>query len=348
MKILYIGTDSLSSTSAHRIEAFRRLGHEVFVVDPFKAYANNGFWPNIHWKTGYRFVLNKVNKYVLNGVAGKSFDIIFVNHGENVCHSLLKTLKDHTPWLVNYNVDDPFGHRDGARWASYRKSVCAYDLLVVKRIENIDEAIRYGAKRVMREPICYDRIAHQSLSLSNQDIGKWGGDVVFVGSWMPERGPFMAKLVERGIPLSIYGNGWRKSRYWKGFQSAYRGPAIFGTDYIKAIQASKIALCLLSRGNRDQHTHRTFEIPFIGSVLCAERTSDHLSFYQEGVEAIFWSNADECADRCFEILANPERLKLMALAGHERVKILEQSNDDVMARILKYLKTDPAQWQRDT
>ena len=84
----------------------------------------------------------------------------------------------------------------------------------------------------------------------------------------------------------------------------FKGQTLKGKDYISAIQGSKICLGLLSKGNRDLHTTRTFEIPFIGSLLCAERTSEHLELFDENLEAVFWNSAEECAEKCKELLKN--------------------------------------------
>ena len=82
----------------------------------------------------------------------------------------------------------------------------------------------------------------------------------------------------------------RKRRNGRRCKRRGSGPAIYGDDYLKAIQLAKVSLGLLSKGNRDLHTTRTFEIPYCGGLLCAERTSEHLQLYQEDVEAVYWSD----------------------------------------------------------
>ena len=52
------------------------------------------------------------------------------------------------------------------------------------------------------------------------DHARWGSEVVFVGTHFPGRGPFMADLLRRGVPLTIYGNQWEKAREWPLLQKA--------------------------------------------------------------------------------------------------------------------------------
>ncbi|WP_395664793.1 hypothetical protein [Methylocella sp.] len=46
-----------------------------------------------------------------------------------------------------------------------------------------------------------DEAVHRPIELSAEDHARYDAEVVFVGTWMPERGPFMQRLVERGVPL---------------------------------------------------------------------------------------------------------------------------------------------------
>jgi hypothetical protein len=56
--------------------------------------------------------------------------------------------------------------------------------------------------------------------------------------------------------------------------------------------------------------------------------------FAEGLEAEFFEGPDECARKCFELLANDVKRLRMATAAKERVRILRVSNDEVMDLIL--------------
>ncbi len=99
-------------------------------------------------------------------------------------------------------------------------------------------------------------------------------------------------------------------------------------------------LGLLSKGNRDLHTTRSLEIPALGGLLCAERTSEHLHLYVEGEEALFWADAAECAAVCRDILEDePRRLKIAA-AGHARSIANGNHNEVVMNSVFERLFND--------
>jgi len=77
------------------------------------------------------------------------------------------------------------------------------------------------------------------------------------------------------------------------------------------------------------------EIPALGAVLCAERTSEHLSLYDDGVEAVFWSTPEECAASCRRLLADEPYRQSVARRGRERLQRNGHYNERVLAGILK-------------
>lgn len=332
MNVLYVGPDS--GTSRHRAHALRRLGHRVHIVDPRPFVSRPALLARWTWRTGALGLQGYLRRRVLASVPAGDWEIAVVDGGELIGPSLVRALRARCGAVVNYNVDDPFGRRDGGRWRLYLASVPLYDGLVVVRDVNVDEARSLGARRVLRVFRSADEEAHAPRTLAPLDRTRWGHDVLFIGTWMPERGPFLAELLERRVPLALYGDGWTKAPEWPHIRRAWRGPSIYGEDYVKAIRSAKACLGLLSKGNRDLHTQRTMEIPFAGGVLCAERTSEHRALYRENEEALFWEDAAECAERCHELIADADRRTAMAERGRARCVENGHLNERVMARVL--------------
>jgi spore maturation protein CgeB len=219
--------------------------------------------------------------------------------------------------LINYNNDDPFGPRDKKKWRLYLSAVPLYDLLAVVRPVNVAEAYALGARKVLQVFMAVDEL-DGPRAITPQDRVRFSHEVLFIGTWMPERGPFLQRLLQAGVPLAIYGNNWHKAPEWPALQPAWQGPAIYGDDYLKAMQLAKVSLGLLSKGNRDLHTTRTFEIPYCGGLLCAERTSEHLQLYREDVEAVYWSDVDECIEKCQKLLSDEKMRADIAAKGRIR------------------------------
>ena len=333
MNILYIGPDA--GTCRHRRFALERLGHRVFAVDPAIALSRiHHFLLGWSFKTGALGLGGLVERYVLSKVGKQQFDLGLVDGGEQISPSLVRKLRRHAPILVHLNNDHPYAPRDGQRWRLVRKALPYYDLYVSPRLTTVEAARRAGIRNIMQMNFAADEVAHRPLEMTAEDHARFDADVVFVGTWMPERGPVLARLAERGVPLRIYGNRWEKAPEYPILKPFISGGAMVGDDYAKALQGSKIAIGLLSKGNEDLHTQRSLEVPAMGVLLCGERTSDHLAMYDDGVEAVFWDDADECADRCLELLADPARIRSIAAAGRVRLAKNGDYNEQLMAKVL--------------
>jgi len=333
MKILYIGPDA--GTCRQRRFALERLGHEVFVADPFAALPLRRWSHGWSIKTGALGLGIFIRRRILSAIGARRFDLVLVDGGELIDPAMVRALKKHAPSVVLFNLDHPFGPRDAPRWNLLLRALPLYDLFATPRKPTADAARAAGIRRVMQMDFAADEVAHRPITLDEADRVRFTADVVFVGTWMPERGPILKRLIERGVPLRIQGLRWSKAPEYEVLAPHIAGGPMVGDDYAKALQGAKIAIGLLSKGNEDLHTTRSLEIPAMGVLLCAERTSDHMAMYEDGVEAVFWDDADECADRCLELLANPDRIAQIAAAGHRRVLKNRAFNEPLMERVLR-------------
>jgi spore maturation protein CgeB len=332
LSILYLGPES--GTCLDRANAFRRLGHTLTIIDPRKLLPRTPWVDRITWRLGGHLIAPLLTKRLAARIKGQTFDLCYVDNGEWVSAGGVSMLKRHASKVINYNIDDPTGPRDGLRYTAYRHAVPHYDLLAVMREQNVAEVKNLGARKVIRVFMSADEISHAPRVITAEDQAKWQSDVLFLGTWMPERGPFLLELIQRGVPLAIRGGNWQKAPEWEQLKPFWKGGPLSGDDYAKAIQCAKVNIGLLSKGNRDLHTTRSLEIPSLGALLCAERTSEHASMYRDGAEALLWQGAEECASQCKAALTNLAWSSAIANNGHARFLANRHSNEYVLAQVL--------------
>jgi spore maturation protein CgeB len=332
LNILFLGANG--GNAVKRANALKRLGHDVMLIDPYSLFPFRNFVGRLIYYGGASLIESYL-KYKITPIIRKyNFDLTFVDNGELLGCNALSALRQASPLIINYNNDDPFHTRDKKKWRLYLEAVPHYDLLVVVRQVNIAEAYSLGAKKVLQVFMAVDEL-DAPREITPQDRVRFSHEVLFIGTWMPERGPFLQELMQAGVPLAIYGNDWQKAPEWPTLQAAWHGPAIYGDDYLKAIQLAKVSLGLLSKGNRDLHTTRTFEIPYCGGLLCAERTSEHLQLYQEDVEAVYWSDVKECIDKCQKLLNDDKMRTEIAEKGRNRCLRNGIFNENNLDKMLK-------------
>ncbi len=335
LSVLYLGP--LSGTSRHRRDAFARLGHRVTTVEPRRLLPQSAWIDRIEWHLAPNLLGVQVRSRLEALLGEQRFDLAFVDSGSLLTPSAVRMLRSRCRHVANFNHDDPFGRRDWMRFAAYRRAVPEYHLLVVVRPPNAAEAKALGARKVLLHPMVSDEVAHAPRPLTEAIRLRWHSEVAFVGSWMPERGPFLLELIERGVPLSIFGPGWQKAPEWPRLREHLRADYLDGDDYAYAVQCARISLGMLSKGNRDLHTTRSMEIPSLGGLLCAERTAEHMAFYREGEEAVFWSDAAECTRVCQGLLADGQRRDAIALRGRRRSQANGYTSENLVRRTIEAL-----------
>ncbi len=328
MRILLLAP--ASGTSLHRFHALQRLGHDVHLVDPRPSSLSGRiarFWTH---RTGALGSSALVMSHLAAKLDSRRYDIALVDGGELLGPEHIRLLRSVVPFVVNFNQDNPYVDAEGRRWQLFLRAVSSYDLVVTPRATSAAAAREAGAKRVIQVTFAADEVVHRPPE-PQPDRSL---DVVFAGTWMPGRGPFLVRLLELGVPLRIFGPRWTKAPEFGALSSVVTNGYLGDREYVDTIASAKIGLALLFAGNRDLHTTRSLEIPAIGTLLCAERTPDHAAMYRDGEEAVLWTDAEDCAAKCLELLRDEERIALIAKAGRERVLRNGCFNERVLAQIL--------------
>lgn len=335
MRIAYIGP--AWGTSSQRMRALERLGHEVYSIDPTTWFS----WPKgrakLHLYTSYVGLDSLIGPRLMKETLRISPQLIWINQLEYLGPGIIKKIRKLGVPIINYANDNPFSRENWLRFRPYRSALPYYDLVVVVFAAAVQAARRAGARRVLRTYLCADELAH-SAELGGQSADRdHQSEVAFVGTWMKaQRGPFMAELIERGVPVSIWGDRWQKAKEWPVIKSHWRGPGVYSDDgYARLIRSAKICLGLLNKRSENLHTGRSIQIPALGGLLCAERTPEHQVLYTDGEEAVFWDSAEECAQLCLNLLNNEEKRREIARRGHERALKNNLFNEPILASILE-------------
>jgi len=339
-KILYVGSLAEETNSFKRFATLKKMGHQVEGID-VDPYIFVPFWLRFHYHLFFGPGINALNKAVFEKVKIMSPDILYVDNKPYLKSSVLRKIKSLFPdiKIVNVITDDPCG-RYSYCWRRIYHTFKNYDIHFVQRQINVTELKKLGAKRV---EICYrsfDPVFHRVLSdTKNQDAKKTV--VGFVGSYEEEREVYIAFLVQNGIDVEITGNGWHGGKYWDILKPFYKGPSVYGDDYIKVINKMDIALHFLRKANRDQQDSRTFEIPACGAFMLAERSHLHQQFFEEGEEADFFTSKEELLKKVLFYLDNPELRLQIAKSGFDKSYAAGYDHQSRLTNVLETIYREP-------
>jgi hypothetical protein len=332
--VLYIGSLAAWCNSLRRFKALKSIcpGADAIDTDPFllPRYISG---MQHHLNAGPGIFL--LNRKIRDAVRKKNYDMVLVDNKPYLSKKTLLYLKIKNPAIKIADVltDDPFG-KFTKSWRLLKRTVPFYDIFFVQRKVNIDEFKKRKANHVA---ICYrsfDPEYNRPLLLDKADQKKYHTPVGFVGTYEDERAAYISYLIQQNIPVSITGNDWPGGKYWNIIQPFYKGPSVYGEEYIKTINGMDIALHFLRHANRDEQDSRTFELPACKVFMIAERSDLHLQLFRENEEAVFFSTKEELLHKVKLYMNDPQERYLVAERGYQRCL---ESGYDHRTRMLQVL-----------
>jgi len=315
-------------------------------------FSTQNFIPKSIWgKMLYRYLwgptIKEINEALIKKCNSLKPEVVFIYKGINIWPETINQLKHYVRLVVSYHPDNPFGYYNADYAKKYRikksrllskiityeksfylhrlvdnfiKAIPSYDINFVPRVENLEEYQRAGAKEVHLLYRYYIPELHRPTELTEDDREKFGSDVTFIGHFEPDhRIKCLEALVDAGINVKLFGTGWNyylSKKLKDAFGTTIR--PLYGSEYVKALCASKMALCFMSKLNKDTSTIRCFEIPACGTLLLSERSDELKELYKEDKEAVYFLDKEELVEKVKLLLREPKKRKAIAIAGRER------------------------------
>lgn len=340
MRILYLGDIGPGQTCRMRMRALGRLGHDVRGVDTVQPWKTARWWTRQVQRRRQRgSIVDSINRQVL--AAGDAFrpQLVWADKQEYLRPDTLSALKGFGAKLLHF-TPDPYFTLDWKRTDVMDEALRAFDVLVICKAYEM-RAYEALGRPVVYMPLGYCDETHRPLP-SNE--ARWNCAVGFLGGWEPRRERLLGAVARSAFDLKIWGGYWDFLRdgVWSPRRQivlmqlaggerftihrnptlarAHQGGEVYDDDYARALTGSRIGLGLLRRVCPDQHTTRTFEIPACGSMLLADRTAEHQEFFEEGIEAEFFSSQAELLSKLKFYAANEPARHRIAAAGRRRCR----------------------------
>ena len=223
------------------------------------------------------------------------------------------------------------------------RCVPIYDLMFAYRMHNLDDFIKFGAKRVELLRSWFIAELNHPVFLSDEDKSNYNCDLVFIGHYENDgRLEYLEKIVKAGYTLRLFGPPYEWNKVLlKSETLNHLSPVhlVWKAEYNKAICGAKIALCFFSRLNRDTYTRRCFEIPATGTMLLSEYSEDMASLFRAGVEGDFFKSDIDLMKKIKLYIDDDELRCRVAAAGYQRV--IEDGHDikSRMAKVINHVGT---------
>lgn len=335
LRVLYCSNLEPDYYGEYRLRALRRLPLEHVAALDTAPFSGQGLIGKVQFRLQAGPGVQRLNHAILEAASRERAHILLADKVLALWPATLQRLRRREIVTVDYLSDNPFGPRRDPGWRVFRRAIPRYDLHAVPRSSSVEDFLRHGAREAMEIRFTYEPSVHFAPPLSWSDVDRCRS-VSFIGTPYDDRGDFLTRLWRAGLPLDISGSRphWAAALPKDAFAATFRVGELKGTAYREAIWASRINLAFVTHSNRDQVAHKSFEIAACGGFLLAERTLEHQACFEEDVEAVFFSDWNECRAKIERYLYDEPARAAIAAAGHERALRSGYDNDSMLRRLL--------------
>jgi spore maturation protein CgeB len=330
MKILFTGHHNphFHTITEYIESAIRNLGHELFIFEDCNHLIPGRIRERLPFLN--QLDLGIMKKKILAVAKSVNPDIAIVTGGHRISAETISILKSSGIVCILWTTDPPQNFQPIINAAPF------YDHIFCQGTEAIELLDNAGIKGAQWLPMACDPDYHSPVECSFSDKEKYGSDLVFVGSYYPERASIFETISE--FDLSIWGPGWESLCSNSPLRRRIRGAHTTPAEWLKIYSASKIILATHYHdpGNRFpvyQASPRVFEALACGAFVICDDQRDVLSLFQDGEDLVRFLDAPDLVRKVNHYLAHPVESKKIAEKG--RKNVLE--NHTYVHRIRKLL-----------
>jgi len=316
MKILFSGHHNphFLTITEHLEKAIQSQGHDLVIFEdrqhkiPGRARRYSLFLNQLD--------LKMINKKLLSLAEETKPSIAIVTGGHRISSETVKRIKYQGVLCVLWTIDAPLNFQPIIDAAP------AYDHIFCQGTEAIELLDKAEIKGAQWLPMACDPDYHCPVISTDEETRIYGSDVVFVGSFYPQRASVFTRLVD--FDFAIWGPGWDALPKSSPLRKHLKGRHTRPEEWLKIYNASKIILSTHYNDPEDrfpvyQASPRVFEILACGAFQLCDDQRDVFTLFQDGRDLVKFTNGDDLVAKVKYFLAHPEERKAIAAQGRKTV-----------------------------
>jgi spore maturation protein CgeB len=316
MKILFSGYHNphFATITEYMEGAIRSLGHELIVFDDRQHIIPGRVRWYIQWL--YHYDLRRINRKIVSLAIQTKPDIAIVTGGHRIRSESVEMLKDSGIRTALWTIDAPLNFGPIINAAPH------YDHIFCQGTEAVELLHISGITGAQWLPVACDPTVHKPVRLSSEDQRQYGNDVVFVGSYYPNRAELFEKLVD--FDLGVWGPGWENLDKGSRLMGCIQGSHTAPSEWSKIYSAGKIVLATHYRdpGGRFpvyQASPRVFETLACEAFVISDDQRDVFSLFTEGEHLARYADRDDLIKKVAYYLDRPGERREIARRGRQEV-----------------------------
>jgi spore maturation protein CgeB len=293
-------------------KAIRGLGHQLEVFDDRRHLLPGRLRRRIKLldSLSHRWINWKFIKSVRNGKS----DIALVTGGHRISAQSLKALKALPVRLVLWTTDAPIHFEPILSAAPF------YDYIFCQGTEAVELLNSAGNHNPRWLPMACDPAIHKKIYLTAEEHERYANDIIFVGSYHPNRERTLKRLAV--FDIAIWGPGWGEHCRDSSLKSRIKGAHTSTDTWIKLYNACKIALSIHYKHPQNnikvyQASPRIFEAMACGAFVLTDYQRDVFKLFKDGEHVVGYDVYKDLNSKIEFYLNHPRERKKIAERGQK-------------------------------
>jgi spore maturation protein CgeB len=316
MKILLSGyhNPNFLTITEYFENAIKSLGHGLFVFDDRRHIIPGRIRKKVHLLN--KIDLFKINREMLILARKKRPDVVIVTGGNRIIPKTIIKLKEIGVKCALWTTDAP------GEFQPILEAAPHYDYIFCQGTEAVELLEQVCPANVQWLPIACDPQHHHYVKLSGIEKQSYGNDVVFVGSYYPNRAKMFEKLTE--FDFGIWGPGWEQLDQNSCLRTHIKGAHTPPSTWIKIYSSSKIVLAPHYHDPKSnlpvyQASPRIFEAMACGAFVISDEQKDVFALFEDGKHLVKFRNHKDLRKKIRHFIENNDERKKIAKQGQVEV-----------------------------
>jgi spore maturation protein CgeB len=319
MKILFSGHHNphFLTITEYLERAIAALGHDLHVFEDRRHLIPGRIRKHMEF-------LNQLDLGVINTdmrALARSVrpDIAIVTGGQRISAKTIRHIKRLGSTAVLWTTDPPM------QFEPLVTAALSYDTIFCQGTEAIEMLARVGIEGTHWLPMACDPEVHHPVACSTVEHRQYGSDIVFVGSYYPERAALFEPLSAlTSCAFAIWGPGWEALPAASPLRKHLKGRHTRPEDWLKIYSAGKIILSTHYHDPQKQFpvyqaSPRVFEILACGAFQLCDDQRDVFTLFRDGRDLVKFKDGKDLVAKVQHYLAHPEERRAIAEQGRKTV-----------------------------
>jgi spore maturation protein CgeB len=293
-------------------DALTALGHELITFDDRRHVIPGRIRQRI--ARLHKADLRLINRNLVKLAANVKPDAVIVAGGHRITPDTIEKLKALKVLTVLWTIDAPTDFQPILDAAAH------YDNIFCQGTEAIEILKRAGVQSVHWLPMACDPQKHHRVELTASDKKKYQRDIVFVGSYYPNRWQILKTL--KNFDLGIWGPNWGNVPAAEERLDFITDAKLKYEEWVKIYSAAKIVIIVHFNDTHVpcyQASPKLFEAMACGSFVLVDKQRDALALFEDGKHLACFDTNEALQEKTQYYLQNDSERKMIADNGYHEV-----------------------------